>query len=129
MAECSDLLGRGPKYVNGARDGFDAAVYVRPPVQTSRRAVAKMRAQRKLLRGLEVDPYSEAAIPLPSDMDKNFTPRLSTPTGTTPLGPDAGVWRSMDRRPNASARTCGPRGLAASNWRATAVGEIVERVG
>jgi lipopolysaccharide biosynthesis protein len=72
VAECSDLLGQGPKYVGGSRDGFDAAVYVRLPVQTSHRAVAKMRARRKLLRGLEVYPYSETPLPLPSDLDKDF---------------------------------------------------------
>ena len=34
VAEASDLLGRGPKYVDGKRDGFDAAVYIRLPVRT-----------------------------------------------------------------------------------------------
>ena len=28
VAEASDLLGRGPKYVDGKRDGFDASVYI-----------------------------------------------------------------------------------------------------
>ena len=34
VAEASDLLGRGPKYVDGKRDGFDASVYMRLPVRT-----------------------------------------------------------------------------------------------
>jgi lipopolysaccharide biosynthesis protein len=50
VAEVSDLLGAGPKYVDIDRDGFDAGVYVRLPARTDFLSVARMRAGRKLLR-------------------------------------------------------------------------------
>ena len=58
VAEISDLLGDGPKYVDVDRHGFDAGVYVRLPVQRDRRSILAMRAGRKLLRWPERYPYS-----------------------------------------------------------------------
>jgi lipopolysaccharide biosynthesis protein len=71
VAESSDLLGHGPKYVAGDRDGFDASVYVRLPARTTPRDVLAMRARRKVLRGLEVYPYAEEPLPLPDDLDRD----------------------------------------------------------
>ena len=69
VAESSDLLGRGPKYVTGAADGFDASVYIRLPADTGPRQVLAMRAKRKVLRGLEVYPYADRPLPMPGDLD------------------------------------------------------------
>ncbi len=72
VAESSDLLGHGARYVDGARDGFDAAVYIRLPAGTGPRDVLAMRARRKMLRGLEVYPYAREALPLPSELDPDY---------------------------------------------------------
>jgi lipopolysaccharide biosynthesis protein len=58
VAEMSDLLGRGPRYTRAAEDGFDAAVYMRMPADTSRSGMLAMRAARKVMRGPEIFRYS-----------------------------------------------------------------------
>jgi hypothetical protein len=58
VAEVSDLLGRGSKYVEMERDGFDAGVYVRLPAQVDWWSVMKMRMARKLLRWPERYRYA-----------------------------------------------------------------------
>ena len=66
VAEISDLLGRGPRYTDGERDGFDASVYIRLPGPDRAAATSlTMRARRKLLRGPEVYPYARDPMPLP----------------------------------------------------------------
>jgi lipopolysaccharide biosynthesis protein len=69
VAECSDLLGHGPRYPRGQADGFDASVYIRLPARTEPRDVLAMRARRKALRGLEVYPYANEPIPTPAGLD------------------------------------------------------------
>ena len=71
VAESSDLLGRGPKYADGAADGFDASVYMRLPADTGPREVLAMRVKRKLLRGLEIYPYAERPLPRPATLDRS----------------------------------------------------------
>lgn len=60
VAELSDLLGAGRRYVRVAEDGFDAGVYVRLPAQRDRQSVLRMRMRRKL-GGPETYPYSTDA--------------------------------------------------------------------
>ncbi len=67
VAEVSDLLGQGPKYVDVHRDGFDAGVYIRLPARADPRAVLKMRAARKLLRWPERYRYENEPIQPPTE--------------------------------------------------------------
>jgi hypothetical protein len=62
VAEASDLLGRGMRYADAARDGFDASVYMRLPARVDRVSTLQMRAVRKTLRGPEIWPYSDAIV-------------------------------------------------------------------
>jgi hypothetical protein len=62
VAEASDLLGAGTRYRDAAADGFDASVYMRLPAKVTPTTRFRMRAMRKLLRGPEVWPYSDAII-------------------------------------------------------------------
>lgn len=62
VAEVSDLLGRGARYTNADRDGFDAGVYMRLPVDVNRWSTLRMRARRKLRGGPEVWPYSDSIV-------------------------------------------------------------------
>ncbi|MWB97272.1 glycoside hydrolase family 99-like domain-containing protein [Agromyces seonyuensis] len=57
VAEVSDLLGRGPKYVGVDDDGFDSGVYVRLPATVTPATTLRMRVRRKL-GGPEAYPYS-----------------------------------------------------------------------
>ncbi|WP_200807425.1 glycoside hydrolase family 99-like domain-containing protein [Demequina sp. NBRC 110053] len=57
VAEVSDLLGQGARYVDHADAGFDAGVYVRLPASRTRGDVLRMRVRRKR-GGPEVYPYS-----------------------------------------------------------------------
>ena len=66
VAEISDLLGDGPKYVHADRDGFDAGVYMRIPAQVDRIAVWRMRFGRKILRWPERYDYLREPIEVPS---------------------------------------------------------------
>jgi lipopolysaccharide biosynthesis protein len=66
VAEISDLLGGGPKYVDIERDGFDAGVYVRIPARVDSVSVAKMRVGRKLLRWPERYRYADALAEPPA---------------------------------------------------------------
>lgn len=59
VAEMSDLLGTGPRYVGGEADGFDASVYMRLPARNEGAWRFRMRAIRKSLGGPEIYPYSE----------------------------------------------------------------------
>ncbi|SEB83841.1 Glycosyltransferase WbsX [Paramicrobacterium humi] len=68
VAESSDLLGTGARYITGKADGFDASVYMRLPAEVSRVATLKMRAARKLRGGPEVWNYSDSVVAgLPRD--------------------------------------------------------------
>lgn len=58
VAEMSDLLGAGPRYVSVREDGFDAGVYQRLPARQTRATTLRMRLARKLLRWPEIYPYS-----------------------------------------------------------------------
>jgi lipopolysaccharide biosynthesis protein len=66
VAEISDLLGKGPTYVDLDRDGFDAGVYVRLPAQLDRLSIIKMRLARKLLGWPEQYPYANRFAEPPS---------------------------------------------------------------
>jgi hypothetical protein len=68
VAEISDLLGKGPTYVDFERDGFDAGVYVRLPATVTSRSVLKMRLRRKLLRQPERYRYATTLLPPPPTM-------------------------------------------------------------
>jgi lipopolysaccharide biosynthesis protein len=71
VAEVSDLLGQGPKYVDVEHDGFDAGVYVRIPAQTDKWSIAKMRVARKLLRWPEHYRYARRPHRPPSEFAPN----------------------------------------------------------
>jgi lipopolysaccharide biosynthesis protein len=62
VAEASDLLGQGARYVTAAADGFDAAVYMRLPVRVTRATTFRMRLRRKLRGGPEVWPYADDIV-------------------------------------------------------------------
>ena len=62
VAEASDLLGQGSRYVTAAADGFDAAVYMRLPVRVTRATTLRMRLRRKLRGGPEVWPYADDIV-------------------------------------------------------------------
>jgi lipopolysaccharide biosynthesis protein len=66
VAEISDLLGKGPKYIDVERDGFDGGVYVRLPAHADSRSTLLMRARRKLLRHPEVYRYDTTLVEAPS---------------------------------------------------------------
>lgn len=66
VAEISDLLGEGPKYVDVERDGFDGGVYVRLPARVDTRSTLTMRARRKLLGHPEVYRYAPTLAQPPS---------------------------------------------------------------
>jgi lipopolysaccharide biosynthesis protein len=71
-AESSDLLGAGPVYVDAARDGFDATVYMRMPADESRMATLGGRVSRKLRIG-EVLPYRSQPWQIPALFDRTRT--------------------------------------------------------
>lgn len=62
VAEASDLLGRGARYMTAEADGFDASVYMRLPAEVNRSTTMRMRARRKLRGGPEVWPYSDSIV-------------------------------------------------------------------
>ena len=66
VAEVSDLLGKGPAYVDFERDGFDAGVYVRLPARTDRWSTVKMRLGRKLFRRPERYSYATPPVEPPA---------------------------------------------------------------
>jgi Glycosyltransferase WbsX len=68
VAEVSDLLGKGPMYMDLKRDGFDAGVYVRIPANTGWWSVAKMRVARKLLRWPERYRYADRPADPPHEI-------------------------------------------------------------
>jgi lipopolysaccharide biosynthesis protein len=65
VAEISDLLGGGPKYIDFEADGFDAGVYMRIPARVNRRSILRMRFDRKMLRRPEHYEYALEAIDPP----------------------------------------------------------------
>ncbi|GAB3603039.1 glycosyltransferase WbsX family protein [Microbacterium aureliae] len=69
VAEMSDLLGRGARYVRGQADGFDASVYMRIPAAVNGWSRARMRMLRKMLGGPEVWPYSDTILDQSPDTD------------------------------------------------------------
>jgi lipopolysaccharide biosynthesis protein len=68
VAELSDLLGAGPKYVDFVKDGFDAGVYMRLPTVVNTRSVLRMRFNRKILRRPEHYKYAHELIAPPSNL-------------------------------------------------------------
>lgn len=62
VAEMSDLLGVGPRYVKAEADGFDASVYMRLPARVTRWTKFRMRAIRKSIGGPEIWPYSSTIM-------------------------------------------------------------------
>jgi hypothetical protein len=66
VAEVSDLLGQGPRYIDHERDGFDAGVYVRLPVRVTALSTLRMRFQRKVLRWPERYGYAMTPLRQPS---------------------------------------------------------------
>lgn len=65
VAEMSDLVGAGPIYPDPFRDGFDAGVHVRLPIQQSTFAFARMRALRKA-RLPEIYSYARRPVDRPA---------------------------------------------------------------
>jgi hypothetical protein len=65
VAEISDLFGRGPAYDRMDRDGFDAGVYMRLPVNID--PVTRLRARlcRKFLRWPEIYRYAQEPVAFP----------------------------------------------------------------
>jgi lipopolysaccharide biosynthesis protein len=90
VAEVSDLLGNGPKYIEVLRDGFDAGVYVRLPAEAGRWSTLKMRAARKLLRWPERYRYT-TQLPSPAQ-----------PLGSVSMHPC--IYPNWDNTPRAGRR-------------------------
>lgn len=96
VAEISDLLGNGPRYSSHAKDGFDAGVYMRLPVDATGLSRLRMRAVRKFLRGPEIYHHApDVSLPPPGSgyqpcvyPNWDNTPRSGrrglVVTGTTP---------------------------------------------
>ena len=126
-ATCS---GAGPRYTTAAADGFDADVYMRLPARVDRATHLRMRVLRKALGGPEVYPYSdEAGTPAPG--------RAAHPAVRLPqLGQHAAVRVVVAscspgplRRSSAATSSGRRRPRRPSGAGATAVGQVVERVG
>ena len=66
VAEISDLLGDGPKYVEFERDGFDAGVYMRIPARVDALSRLRMRFGRKILRWPEQYRYDSVPRDVPA---------------------------------------------------------------
>ena len=103
VAEVSDLLGGGPRYTRADADGFDAAVYMRLPVEITKRTTLEMRARRKVFGGPEVWPYSDSVVDSYPAGPKHPAVRIpelgqhteGRPTGTRRHRRDAGSIRAQ----------------------------------
>jgi lipopolysaccharide biosynthesis protein len=62
VAEVSDLLGAGPRYVDVDAAGFDAGVYMRIPARRTQADILRMRFGRKVLHRPEVYPHATQAV-------------------------------------------------------------------
>ncbi len=91
VAEVSDLLGDGVRYLDYRRHGFDAGVYVRIPVLRTRRALATMRLRRKLRGGPEVLPCSPDLPGPPAGLDDPLYPCVYPNWDNTPRSGRRGV--------------------------------------
>lgn len=91
VSEVSDLLGHGPTYLNSARDGFDAAAYMRMPMRFTPTSVAVMRL-RRALRGPEIYRYSTDPVRLPAVLDpRHHQPAVYPNWDNTPRSGRNGV--------------------------------------
>lgn len=114
VAEVSDLLGDGARYRSHKEDGFDAAVYMRLPVNAAGLSRLRMRAVRKLLGGPEVYSYRpEFSLPA---QDSGYQPCVypnwdNTPrsgrrglvvTGSTPDEFESAVREAVTQIPSAT---------------------------
>jgi lipopolysaccharide biosynthesis protein len=112
VAEMSDLLGAGPIFPEPFAAGFDAAVHVRIPVDTSSTALARMRLLRRL--GLpEIYRYAEQPVLRPPS------------TSERPVFPC--VYPGWDNTPRAGRRGLVAHGATPEHFR-THVHEAVQRV-
>lgn len=59
VAEMSDLVGAGCRYLTPAEDGFDSAVYMRLPAKVTPMTTARMRFGRKVMHWPEIYPYAD----------------------------------------------------------------------
>ena len=112
VAEVSDLLGRGATYATPSADGFDAAVHIRIPAETTRGWTYAMRAARRI--GLpEMYPYARRAVERP-------------PLGVgRPLLPC--VYPNWDNTPRSGSRGLAIWGSSPERFR-TQLHDAVERV-
>lgn len=113
VAEVSDLVGSGPRYVRVREDGFDAAVYMRLPARVDRAAVTAMRVQRKVLGGPEVYPHSADLPPLAAGLD----PALHQPC----------VYPNWDNTPRSGRRGLVVQGSSPARFERH-VGQAVQRL-
>jgi lipopolysaccharide biosynthesis protein len=92
VAEVSDLLGGGPKYLDVERDGFDAGVYMRIPAEVTRASTLRMRLERKLLRWPERYRYARGpAAPPPAFGNAELHPCVYPNWDNTPRSGRAGL--------------------------------------
>jgi lipopolysaccharide biosynthesis protein len=91
VAEVSDLLGRGPSYLEIRSGGWDAGVYVRLPARTDAWSVLRMRARRRLRGGPEVLPYDAERYPTPASLASAVLPCVYPNWDNTPRSGRAGV--------------------------------------
>jgi len=91
VAEVSDLLGDGPRYVGARRDGFDAGLYVRIPVDRRPGALLAMRARRKLRGGPEVYPCADELPSPPPGAGNELLPCVYPNWDNTPRSARLGV--------------------------------------
>lgn len=91
VAEVSDLLGTGPRYLRARQDGFDAGLYVRIPVDRSPRALLTMRSRRKLRGGPEVYPCATELPSPPPEFGDDLLPCVYPNWDNTPRSARLGV--------------------------------------
>ncbi len=131
VAEMSDLLGRGVKYASALQDGFDTGVYMRLPAEITPRAVLRMRALRKTMRGgPEIYTYSDSVMAQAqtgSGHPALRLPELGQHPAVGSRGP--GPRRGHAREVPAQRRRRGRDHPRPSGAGAAALGQVVERVG
>lgn len=84
VAEVSDLLGAGPRFVDVDAAGFDAGAYMRIPARRSPLDVLRMRAGRKLLHRPEVYRHAPDYQAAPTGISDRLQPVVYPNWDNTP---------------------------------------------
>jgi lipopolysaccharide biosynthesis protein len=84
VAEVSDLLGAGPRYVDVDAAGFDAGVYMRIPARRTQADILRMRFGRKVLHRPEVYPHATDFVPAPAGISERLQPCVYPNWDNTP---------------------------------------------